>query len=483
MIVAWFALLTWPVLALIFFRTMSQPAALTLTIVGGYLLLPEQVHYKVPGLPAFGKGTITLLAAFVGSAIGRPSEGPRGFLPRSLMGIVLLGLLMVGIIGTHMTNGNPIFLERRVLPPLPISDIPVSLIELLVLMLPFLLARRHLATEEAQASALKVFVGLGVFYSLLALFEIRMSPQLNNWIYGFFPHSFAQHIRGSGFRPLVFLNHGLWLSIFMAMATLAAIGLSKAAKDGQQKLIYAVIAFWLYMTLFLTKSLGAFLITTLLTTGWLFLPRHILKVGLVSCLIIVLTYPVLRTLDLVPVDKAVSLAQAIDEDRAGSLEFRVLNENALLDHARARPIFGWGLFGRNLAVEIEGIRGGVVPDGYWVIAIGKGGYFQYFSEFGLMALGALALLFRGGLGPMTLTMIVLLTANMIDLLPNATLTTVTWLFAGALAGRLEYGARNTSSAPEPLTNPDRRVTLSRFPVSDSKTPAYRRDFSKERAGS
>ena len=80
-----------------------------------------------------------------------------------------------------------------------------------IAIVPFLLGMRVLGTVEAQAEFLRVLVVAACAYALLALFEVRMSPQLSNWVYGFFPHSFAQHIRSGGFRPVVFLPHGLWL--------------------------------------------------------------------------------------------------------------------------------------------------------------------------------------------------------------------------------------------------------------------------------
>ena len=46
------------------------------------------------------------------------------------------------------------------------------------------------------------------------LVEVRLSPQINTWIYGFFQHDFIQMMRYGGFRPIVFLPHGLWVAFF-----------------------------------------------------------------------------------------------------------------------------------------------------------------------------------------------------------------------------------------------------------------------------
>lgn len=58
---------------------------------------------------------------------------------------------------------------------------------------------------------LKVLALACLAYSLLALWEVRMSPRLNREIYGFFGHSWSQHVRYGGYRPILFLNHGIWV--------------------------------------------------------------------------------------------------------------------------------------------------------------------------------------------------------------------------------------------------------------------------------
>lgn len=477
MTVAWTALLTWPLVPFILFRVLSPPAALAASILGGYLFLPEVVHYKIPGLPVVDKPLVVTLAAFVAAfamAPRAPEVRPPGFVfPRSKWGMTLLALLLLGLVGTYLTNGDVLPYRGRMLPPLPVADLPQVMLEMFIFLLPFLLGRRYLATEAGQVSALKVLVFFGMVYSLLALFEVRMSPQLNNWVYGFFPHSFLQHMRSGGFRPIVFLNHGLWLSIFIATATLAAVGLARMVGK-EQKTIFILSAVWLYGTLYMTKSLGAFLITTLLVAMWLLLPRRMLMLGLTAFIVVVLSYPLLRTFDLVPVEWAVDMASRINADRAGSLDFRVRSEDGLLAHAKERALFGWGQFGRNLAAEVQGMWN-VIPDGYWVIVFGVGGYARYLSEFGLLTMGVLALaLGRREAGPAAVTVAVLLTANLIDLLPNATMTMLTLLWAGALAGRMEIRETGAARAGATTPAPDpRRVRYSR---ADAQTAPYRRSF-------
>ena len=64
-----------------------------------------------------------------------------------------------------------------------------------------------------------LFIG-GLIYIPLCLYEIRMSPQLHNTIYGFYQHDFVQTMRAGGWRPTVFLQHGLAVGLFMSVTSL-----------------------------------------------------------------------------------------------------------------------------------------------------------------------------------------------------------------------------------------------------------------------
>src|SRR5262249_41129920 len=72
------------------------------------------------------------------------------------------------------------------------------------------------------ADILRVLVIAGLAYSPLMLFEIRMSPQLHILFYGYLPHKFIQTVRGEGFRPVVFLGHGLLVAFFAMTSFVAA---------------------------------------------------------------------------------------------------------------------------------------------------------------------------------------------------------------------------------------------------------------------
>ena len=111
-------------------------------------------------------------------------------------------------------------------------------------------------------------------------------------------------------------------------------------------------------------------------------------------------------------------------------------------HASEKPLFGWGIWGRNQLYDADG-KTISITDGRWIIVIGIFGWCGYIVEFGLLALPILLLarqarrLPEDALSPYAAALALLLAINMIDLLPNATLTPLTWLLAGALVGYAE----------------------------------------------
>ena len=73
-------------------------------------------------------------------------------------------------------------------------------------------------TSSRKVKRLSILITILLF---LVIWEARMSPQINQQLYGFFAHDWLQHIR-NGFRPIIFLAHGLRVGIFLAMAMVAA---------------------------------------------------------------------------------------------------------------------------------------------------------------------------------------------------------------------------------------------------------------------
>ena len=133
------------------------------------------------------------------------------------------------------------------------------------------------------------------------------------------------------------------------------------------------------------------------------------------------------------------MPQVLINGRARSLQYRLNNEDILLEKANQRPLFGWGGWGRARVYDESGSDISTT-DGRWIITIGNEGWFGYLARFGLLTLPIILLTLRKRKYEVTLAtsaLCLVLAGNLVDLIPNATSTPLTWLMAGALLGRLE----------------------------------------------
>ena len=408
--------------------------------MGAQLLLPVGASIKFEMIPALDKSSIPSLAALLGCMMATCR------LPRIFHGFglpeILICLLVISPFITSELNTDPIRIEMIDLPGSSHYDGGSAVIAQLLFVLPFFLGRQLLRNAEDTEEVMRVLVAAGLFYSLPVLFEIRMSPQLHTWIYGYFPHSFGQQVRDGGFRPVVFLGHGLLVAFFVMTTVVAAAALWRT-ESRVHRLPAGAITAYLSAVLVLCKTLSAALYGAVLAilvrlTG----PRLQVRIALLL-VIVTLLYPTLRTIDLFPTRALLEFATSFSADRAQSLEFRLNNEDQLLERAWQRIMFGWGRFGRNRVYDPETGKDLSVTDGRWIITLGVFGFAGFLAEFGLLALpvwrAASALKFTESLREQIfLSALALIVAiSLVDLLPNASLSPWTWLLAGVLLGRTE----------------------------------------------
>ena len=437
------ALLSWPLISVAFFRKLRLPLAILVTIIGGFLLLPQRGGLDFPGL-TLNKSSIPALSALCLALIfaARDTSGlrPEGWLPRHPLALALLIALPVGAVMTALTNGDPLRYGPTILPGLSLYDAGSMASSALTMILPLLLARRYLADAAAQRLILQVLCIAALGYSLFAIIEMRMSPQMSTWVYGFFPHSFLQHYKAGGWRPVVFLPHGLVLGIFFAMSVMAVVGLARV--DAARRKLWICGAIWLFVILALSRNFGALLITVALLPVLFFTNiRGQLMVAAIICGVF-LAYPAARTTQVMPIDQFLQFAENIDPQRAASFQIRLDNEEALLAKASERPLFGWGGWSRSRVFNEAGTDISIT-DGVWVIVLGLKGWVGYLAQFGLLTVPVFLLWFhrrRYEIGMESSVLAVILAANLVDMIPNSSNLTLTWLLAGALWGRLELQA-------------------------------------------
>ncbi len=449
--VAYSALIVWPLVTLVMFASMRPTHALIWSLLGGYLLLPVRTAFDFPGVPELDKASIASISCLIAAMLFAKSPAVR--LPREWWLLALMALYVISPMFTALTNSDPLLFGSLLLPGLKPYDAFSAAAYKSIDLIPFLLGYTMLSTNRAQNALLRTLLIAVLAYSLLMLVEIRLSPQLHKWIYGFFPHSFGQQMRDGGFRPVVFLGHGLLVAILTAMAIVAAAYFAKR----RAHILGLSAWFWLaYLVgvIVLCRSLGALILASLAMCVIIILKRSSVRLFCAMVAIIVLVYPVLRGADVVPVQALADQVATVNEDRAGSFQTRIDNEDMLLERASQRRWFGWGGYGRNRVFDERTGEDLSITDGTWVIIIGQSGWAGYVAAFGLLCLPMIAAWRKGtSLSAANSALSLILAINLLDLLPNSSLTPLTWLIAGCLA----KSPQNSSLAISSKINRRRRI--------------------------
>lgn len=426
------ALLGWVPLGAALFAVLPARRAMLASVMLGWLFLP-MAGLQLPGLPDFTKLTATSLAALLGAIVldgGRfASLRPRWFdVPMVLWCLAPSASSVINGLGAHDA----------------LSSVYGQVVQWGI---PYLLGRLYITDLPAMRDlAMAVFIG-GLVYAPLCLYEVRMSPQLHNIVYGFHQHSWLQVRRLGGWRPTVFMQHGLAVGMWMTATALVGSWLWYA---GRQKTLWRVpMTVWLMMlggTAVVCKSLGA--LALLFTVGPLMVVSKWLRttVLLWALAMAPVLYMAVRSTGAWAGEGLVDIAEAVaGYDRAGSLQFRMQNEDYLVAHAMQSPILGWGGWGRNRPPHMGDEA---VTDGLWVVVLGKYGLVGLVLWTLVMMLPVWLTLLRYPVrtwrdpwvaAPVVVAVMLLL--FMIDCLLNAMLNPVFTVAVG--------GALNVASLPRP----------------------------------
>ena len=300
----WFAysiLVAWPIVALVLFRTRPYPEAMIGTVLGALLLLPSNLSIKFPMIPSIDKDSIAAVSVFFGCIVltRMPKQPNDRFGVPELLSVVYIFSPLI----TSLLNTDQIIIGERILPGVGVYDGISALLRQAIVFLPFFVGRRYLNRPAHIILIFRALALAGLFYSIPMLFEIRMSPQLSNWIYGYFPEMFALEIRYGGFRPVVFMNNGLILSFFLFTSFIASVTLWKT-NDRVSIFPPAGLASYLGFVLILCKSAGALIyaVTFGCLVRWTS-PRSQIYMA-VFLAAIAIGYPVLRMAELFSIRSA-----------------------------------------------------------------------------------------------------------------------------------------------------------------------------------
>jgi len=427
------AIFCWIPAVLYIFMRFPPQRAIVLSFVVAWLYLPV-VNIPLPGIPDLTKMSATCYGILLATVIfdaGRFSS----FKPSWLDLPMLLWCLCP--FASSVTNGLGAY-----------DGFASALAQTVTWGLPYFLGRIYLADLSGlRQLAIGIFVG-GLSYVPLCLIESILSPQMHQWVYGYHASpDFSQAYRLGGYRPTVFMEHGLAVGAWMMAATLVGIWLWRTEVIKQ---IWNVPISWLVSTLLLTfvlcRSTGAY---ALLAIGLVLifgskwprttLPVLLLILGMCSYLYVNAITETYFSDQLVSVSSKV-----FPEERVESMEFRFNNEELLVDKARQKIVFGWGGYGRNRVYERDW-KGDVVDisvtDSLWIIAFGINGAVGLISLTASLLLPVVVFLKRYSanlwsnrkVAPAAV-LAVLIALYMLDCLLNAMVNPIYVIACGGIAG-------------------------------------------------
>jgi hypothetical protein len=361
----------WIPMVLLLFAALPPRRAVISAFLVAWLFLP-MVGYDLPGLPDYTKTSATCAGVLLAAAIFDGARFLR-FRPRFVDVPIavwcLIPFFSAVSYGWGLYEGFASILNQTVQWGMP-----------------YFIGRLYFDDlRSIRELAIGVFIG-GLVYTPLCLFEIRFSPQLHSMVYGFHQHSWIQTLRGGGYRPTVFMQHGLAVGTFMCTAALIGLWLwrTKALRS-----IMGVPSLWLAVavagTAVLCKSSGA-TVLMLLGIAILWATKWIRRPFLAAMLVATpAAYILLRTIAGWSGQELIDLARMISDERGNSLQSRLNSESVLWALVQPQLWVGSGRFIYSLQ-RINNEGPGVIPDGMWIIALGCNGLIGLAAFVGVLTL-------------------------------------------------------------------------------------------------
>lgn len=355
------------------FKRYPAPRAALYAVLAGLLVLPNWAAIKIPLLPGIDKENVVCLAMLFVIWFAKP-QGLSSRVPAWFY-VALCGLVG-SLLMTAWTNRDDIYFpgSGAVLPGHGVKDAGYVVLSTLLGPVPAsYVGMRMFRKADDLRMIVRVLALSGLLYTIPIMIELRLSPQMHRWVYGYAgAHDWLQTIRYGGYRPLVMLSHGLVLSLFMLLPTMASVSL---ARTGGRiwKLSTKNAALYLTAVLIACKSTGvwAYALIALPLVRWA-KAKWLVRLSMVM-LVLTCIYPYLRANEMLPINDLLAKAGQLGDDRAGSLKFRFDNEDILLVKAAERPWFGWGSYGRNRVYDEDGVDA-CVTDGAWILVLGSYGF-------------------------------------------------------------------------------------------------------------
>lgn len=431
--IATLALLGWIPFVLALFCYFQPRRAVMISILGGMLFLPEASYLTFP-IVSYSKWAAISIATLIGIAIfdfRRVSQYRFAWYD-----LIFLVFLTSPVLSSMLND-------------LGLKDgIVEATGTLLVWGAPYFIGRLYLTDYEAlREVAIAVFIG-GLIYVPLCLVEIQLSPQLHRWIYGKHQHDFQQTMRLGGYRPMVFMQHGLAVGSFMAAASVVGFTLWMG---GSLRKVFGMPMAWsvaaLVVVTVLCKSTGAIVLLMAGLGVVVLCMKGRTAIPLMVMIALPMLYVTARMTHVFDGRALVDTAKDFNEDRANSLKFRLDNEDPIIDRTLEKPFFGWAGWDRSRVMPNQTRWDGVtverlaVLDGLWIITVGKRGIIGLVALFALFFVGPLLLNQRVSprfwSNPMVapaFAAAMFVVMHLIDCIPNAMPSAIAYFLSGGLAG-------------------------------------------------
>ena len=339
--------------------------------------------------------------------------------------------------------------------------------------------------DSTKILALAIFIG-SVVYIPFCWFELIMSPQLHRLTYGYHQSDFIQTLRdGGGFRPMVYMEHGLMTAMWMVLGVF--LGIWMFITDVLPKKIMHIPSLYLLMLLTFTTIM----LRSVAAVSWLIIGLLVLYVSnkiktaflLIILMLVPYLYIVTRTTGYWDGrNLSDSVSGNFSANRSQSLQFRFDNETILIQKARQGSFFGWGGYGRSRVYDNEG-KDVSTTDGLWIITYGTNGLYGLIVM--VMAIQWPLFLFFSRVKPelwktkiwgSSAVMAAFLGIFMIDNLLNAMINPVYMLCNGSLIGMLLNSSKiltiNTETGRlQPETEQIQAINKTRFIPAPSMKPS------------
>ena len=253
----------WTAFSSLLFRVLPGRDAAIACLIAGWAFLPVEAYPPSATLDGGRSSSVHALAVPTSTQLNKATSIGLG----CLAGLVLFdrktsGRLRYQLGDLPMTLFCLVPLASGAANGIPLSE---GLIQVRYLVLawgvPYLMGRAYLVDDESRRRFVRGLVVAGLAYLPFCLLEWSLGPVVYQIAYGAHPYRFEGSSRLLGNRPLVFLEHGNQLGIWMASSALAATwSWADGSFKALGKLPGGVVASILVGATLLCQSLGSILL-------------------------------------------------------------------------------------------------------------------------------------------------------------------------------------------------------------------------------